>query len=181
MSVKLPTTRRGIYLTNLQWADAKAAGDGNYSAGVRLCIDDREELAKRNDDLAARLTDRISRRNKVEALEAEVEALEAEKVERDAKIERYIDANGELVLQVDNLTVERDTLNRDCVEEQTKSDKASLALARRVFEVEELRAAPAPLAPRLVFALGFLAACMAIAATLAVLEGIDKFWWGWTL
>ena len=68
MSVKLPTTRRGIYLTNLQWADAKAAGDGNYSAGVRLCIDDREELAKRSDELAARLVDRISRRKKVEAL-----------------------------------------------------------------------------------------------------------------
>ena len=192
MSDKLPTTRRGIYLTNLQWADAKAAGDGNYSAGVRLCLDDREELAKRNDELAARLTDRISRRNKVEALEAE-------KVERDATIERYIFANNGLILQVDNLTVERDTLNRECAalaecnialvrSAQTKCDKvqaecdeASLALARRVFEVEELRAQVRPF-PRLVFALGFLAAiAMAIAATLAVLEGIDKAWWGWTL
>ena len=122
MTNKAPTTRRGIYLTNLQWADAKAAGDGNYSAGVRLCMDDREALAKRNDDLAARLTDRMSRRNKVEA---EVEALEAEKVERDATIERYIDANGELVLQVDNLTVERDTLNRDCVEQQQTKARAT--------------------------------------------------------
>ena len=173
MSDKAPTTRRGIYLTNPQWADAKAAGDGNYSAGVRLCLDDREELAKRSDELAARLADRISRRNKVEALEAE-------KVERDATIERYIFANNGLILQVDNLTVERDTLNRDCVETQTKYDKASLALARRVFEVEELRAQVRPF-PRLVFALGFLAASMAIAATLAVLEGKDKAWWGWTL
>ena len=40
MSDKLPTTRRGIYLTNLQWADAKAAGDGNYSAGVRRRMDE---------------------------------------------------------------------------------------------------------------------------------------------
>ena len=173
MTNKAPTTRRGIYLTNLQWANAKAAGDGYYSAGVRMCLDDREELAKRNDELAARLADKMSQRNKVEALEAE-------KVERDATIERYIFANNGLILQVDNLTVERDTLNRDCVEEQTKSDKARLALARRVFEVEELRAQVRPF-PRLVCALGFLAACMAIAATLAVLEGIDKAWWGWTL
>ena len=142
-----------------------------------MCLDDREELAKRNDELAARLADKISQRQKVEALEEE-------KVERDATIERYIDANGELVLQVDNL---RDALTQVSNEERAKRDKvqakcdeASLALARRVLEVQELRAAPAQ-SPRMVFALGFLAACMAIAATLAVMEGIDKAWWGWTL
>ena len=232
MSDKLPTTRRGIYLTNLQWADAKAAGDGIYSAGVRRRMDEWEALSECNELLAARLGDQIKLRKKVEALEAE-------KVERERDIERYIDANGELALDVDNLTVERDTLKRECDEEQTKIDRlraerdrlsvlllesegscagdkvvngelvlqvdnlrdaltqvsneerakrdkvqakcdeASLALARRVLEVQELRAAPAQ-SPRMVFALGFLAACMMGAAALAVLEGIDKGWWGWT-
>ena len=135
-------TRRGIYLTEQQWADAKDAGDGNYSAGVRRRLDEQDTLNRQCTELG---------------------------------------------LQVDNLTVERDTLNREGDEEQTKleqatteRDEASALLAARVFEVQELRAQVRPF-PRLVFALGFLAACMAIAATLAVLEGIDKAWWGWTL
>ena len=189
------TTRRGIYLTNLQWANAKAAGDGYYSAGVRMCLDDREDFAKRNDHLAARLADKINQRKKVEALEAA-------KIESDATIERYIEANGELVLQVENLTEDRADLQKDAalnkglrgrvesLQQQRKQakvernqarnerDEASARLACRVYEVQELRGAPTPF-PR--FALGFLAACMMGAAALAVLEGIDKAWWGWTL
>ena len=142
MSDKLPMTRRGIYLTNLQWVDAKAAGNGNYSAGVRLWM----------------------------------EALEAEKVEREATIERYIDANGELVLQVDNLTVERDTLHRECDEQQTKIDRLRADLVdERDRAVMDLQQADRRAWRRHCY--GYLAACMAIAATLAVLEGIDKAWW----
>ena len=135
MSDKAPMTSRGIYLTNLQWADAKAAGNGNYSAGVRLWM----------------------------------EALEAEKVEREATIERYIDANGELVLQVDNLTVE--LAARAC-------EVIDLEL-----QVEQLEAVPTYRERWFLFLLvfGLTSTLVAFAVALAVLEGIDKAWWGWTL
>ena len=155
MSDKLPMTRRGIYLTNLQWADAKAAGDGIYSAGVRRRMDEWAEL-------------------------------QAEKVERAAAIERYIDANGELVLQVDNL---RDALSQVSNEERAKRDKvqaecdeASRALAASACEVidlelqvEQLEAVPTYRIRWFVFVL--TATLVASAVALAVLEGIDKAWW----
>ena len=114
MDSREPATHRGITLTDLQWTNARAAGDGNYSAGVRLWLVERLELQMQHAETRA----------------------------------DYV--------------------------------KANALLACRVLEIAVLRAAPVPF-PRWAFALGFLAACMSIAALLAVLEGIDKAWWGWTL
>ena len=68
MSDKLPMTRRGIYLTNLQWADAKAAGDGIYSAGVRRRMDEWAELQ----------AEKVERALDVDELTCEIDKLRAE-------------------------------------------------------------------------------------------------------
>ena len=68
MSDKAPMTRRGIYLTNLQWADAKAAGDGNYSGGVRRRMDEWAELQ----------AEKVERALDVDELTCEIDKLRAE-------------------------------------------------------------------------------------------------------
>ena len=92
-------------MTESQWAKAKAAGDGNYSAGVRQLLKDVDDLAE-----TRRERDRLA--CQVEVLESLCDGYKSDLShirgnrdkcikERDATIERYIDANGELVLQVD--------------------------------------------------------------------------------
>ena len=140
MSDKLPRTRRGIYLTNLQWADAKAAGDGIYSAGVRRRM---EEWA----------------------------ALQAEKVELEQVVADLRDA----LTQVSNeARAERDELWR------LQAEYKNLTHENVDLELQ-LAAVPTYRVRGRWFILGWLAALVAFAVALAVLEGIDKAWWGWTL
>ena len=147
MTNKAPMTRRGIYLTEQQWADAKAPGDANYSAGVRRSMDERVALQKDKAtcDANLELIDK-ARSEELVKFERHLADLGTAQVERDATIERYIDANGELVLQV-----------------------------------EALAAAPTYLVRGRWFVFGWLAGFVVSALALAVLEGIDKAWWGWML
>ena len=168
------TTRRGIYMTESQWAVARGLGDGNYSAGVRQLLKDDDDLAE-----TRRSRDRMASHASVlqslcDAYKSELSDIRGARDKCIKERDATIDANGELVLDVDNLTVERDTL-------QAEYDTLNHKNVKLELELEALAAVPSYRVRGRWLAIDWLAFLVVSALALAVLEGIDKAWWGWTL